>query len=115
MYILYELFIVLVRQERDARASGGKFHSTEEFILADFDEHYLSEVIGNLLSNAIKYSAVGTEINIAVSLDTDKVLTEVIDQGKGIPEKEQLKLFNYFQTTSSKPTAGDKSTALDLP
>ncbi len=91
-----------------------KFTSSSESILVDFDEHYLSEVIGNLLSNAIKYSAKGTEINIIVSVKNERVLTEVVDKGKGIPEKEQEKLFNYFQTASSKPTGGEKSTGLGL-
>ena len=91
-----------------------KFSAPSENILVDFDEHYLSEVTGNLLSNAIKYSAIGTEINVIVSVDKNKVLTEVIDKGKGIPEKEQHKLFNYFQTASSKPTGGEKSTGLGL-
>ncbi len=91
-----------------------EFSAPSVNILVDFDEHYLSEVIGNLLSNAIKYSVIGTEINVIVSVKRNLVLTEVIDKGKGIPEKEQHKLFNYFQTASSKPTAGEKSTGLGL-
>ena len=91
-----------------------KLTAPSEKILVDFDEHYLSEVIGNLLSNAIKYSPVQTEINVVISINKDKVLTEVVDQGKGIPHKEQVKLFNYFQTASSRPTGGEKSTGLGL-
>ena len=91
-----------------------KLTAPSEKILVDFDEHYLSEVIGNLLSNAIKYSPVETEINVIISINKDKVLTEVVDQGKGIPHKEQVKLFNYFQTASSRPTGGEKSTGLGL-
>ncbi len=80
-----------------------------------FDEHYLSEVVDNLLSNAIKYSNRNTEIIVKVSQpNMNLVLTEVIDQGQGIPADEQQKLFNYFHTTSIRPTEGEQSTGLGL-
>jgi signal transduction histidine kinase len=80
-----------------------------------FDPHYMGEVIDNLLSNAIKYSSSGTEIAVRVALkDNQTILTEVIDKGKGIPEKEQDKLFNYFQKTSVRPEGGETSTGLGL-
>jgi signal transduction histidine kinase len=41
-------------------------------------------------------------------------LTEVIDNGRGIPEDEQFNLFNYFQKTSTTPTGKETSTGLGL-
>ena len=91
------------------------FHYPVVEIALLFDEHYLSEVVDNLLSNAIKYSNKNTEIVVRVSQDNGKqILTEVIDQGQGILAEEQQKLFNYFQTTSSRPTGGEQSTGLGL-
>lgn len=87
---------------------------TDEFILT-FDKNYLGEVIDNLLSNAIKYSDPDSEVTVRVSLkDEHRLFTEVIDQGRGIQEDEQKKLFNYYQTTSTQPTAGETSTGLGL-
>jgi len=84
-------------------------------IIAVFDSHYLSGVIDNLLSNAIKYSFNDSEIKVTVSIiENDQLLTEVTNSGKSIPEIEQKKLFNYFQTTSTRPTGGEKSTGLGL-
>ena len=75
----------------------------------------MSEVINNLISNAIKFSIPKSEIVIKVSLTkNDKIKTEVIDKGEGIPKEEQYKLFKYFQKTSTKPTAGESSTGLGL-
>jgi signal transduction histidine kinase len=89
--------------------------STIESLIADFDNHYLSEAIDNLLSNAIKYSYNDSEITVKISLlDNRQILTEVIDKGKGIPEEEQQRLFNYFQKTSTQPTGGETSTGLGL-
>lgn len=91
------------------------FYPSKDLILTDFDEHYLSEVIDNLISNAIKYSDKGSEIDVKISVNSsNQILTEVIDKGKGIPDEEQKKLFNYFQTTSTRPTEGEESTGLGL-
>ncbi|MCG9792990.1 sensor histidine kinase [Flavobacterium algicola] len=91
-----------------------RFESNLTSSLLIFDEHYLSEVTSNLLSNAIKYSYAGTEIVVKVSQTATALLTEIIDQGKGIPEKEQQQLFFYFQKSSTQPTQGESSTGLGL-
>jgi signal transduction histidine kinase len=89
--------------------------TAEKEIQLMFDEHYLSAVINNLLSNAIKYSYQNSEIKIKVTkTQKNGVLTEFIDNGKGIAEDEQIKLFNYFQKTNTTPTAGEMSTGLGL-
>ncbi len=91
------------------------FESQSESISIDFDEHYLSEAVDNLLSNAVKYSYKNSKIIVRLSvLNHEQILTEVIDSGKGISEPEQQNLFQYFQTTSTRPTGGEKSTGLGL-
>jgi signal transduction histidine kinase len=70
--------------------------------------------MNNLLSNAIKYSFPNTKIIIDISVQNDEIVTQIIDQGQGIPEKELSKLFRPFQTTSAKATANEKSTGLGL-
>ena len=80
-----------------------------------FDNNYLSQAIDNLLSNAIKYSTHHSDILIKVSInDNNHILTEIIDNGKGIREEELDTLFNYFQKTSTRPTDGESSTGLGL-
>jgi len=92
-----------------------KLETSENEINLNFDKQYLGEVINNLLSNAIKFSFQKSEIVIRVTkTEKNSVLTEIIDKGKGVPQEEQIKLFNYFQTTSTTPTAGEKSTGLGL-
>ncbi len=91
------------------------FQTSIDSIMAEFDNHYLSEVLDNLVSNAIKYSFNGSEIFVKVSKnENEQIQTEVIDNGNGIPAEEQQKLFTYFQTTSSRPTNGEQSTGLGL-
>lgn len=89
--------------------------ASKEHINFDFDENHLSEVINNLLTNAIKFSFKNSEIKIRITeIENNKIKTEIIDCGKGIPVEEHSKLFNYFQKTSTRPTAGEQSTGLGL-
>lgn len=90
------------------------FETNLESLNMLFDIHYLSEITSNLLSNAIKYSFNGSEITVKVSEVENFVLTEIIDNGKGIPKNEQEKLFSYFQKSSTQPTDGESSTGLGL-
>ena len=89
--------------------------TSHNFILANFDRNKIQQVVNNLLSNAIKYSFPNTKIIIDISLEDSEIVTQIIDQGQGIPEMELSKLFQPFQTTSARPTAAnEKSTGLGL-
>ena len=79
-----------------------------------FDSDRMEQVIGNLLSNAIKYSYSDSKITISVKLDNNVLITEVIDNGQGIPEDEIEIIIKPFKRASSKPTAGESSHGLGL-
>lgn len=67
-----------------------------------FDEKVLELVLTNLISNAIKYAPEHTVINIKVILKKEDLYIKVIDQGIGIPEKEQKFIFNrYFRAENA--------------
>jgi signal transduction histidine kinase len=83
-------------------------------VMVRIDKNKIQQVLNNLLSNAIKYSFPDTKIVIDISETADEIVTKIIDQGQGIPEKELTMLFNPFQTTSVKATANEKSTGLGL-
>jgi len=79
-----------------------------------FDPDRMQQVLGNLLSNAIKYSYPGTIVTINIKLDNGMLITEVIDNGQGIPEDEIEQIFKPFKRARSKPTAGESSHGLGL-
>ena len=91
-----------------------KLKTSSKKILAEFDRHYITEVLDNLLTNAVKYSHQKSSVIVRVSAEKEHVVTDVIDTGVGIPEDEIGKLFSPFQTGSSKPTSGESSTGLGL-
>jgi len=60
----------------------------------------LREVFSNLLSNAIKYSPRGGEVTVGLSREKTpepRVRIEIRDQGPGIPEGDEKKIFESFR------------------
>lgn len=62
------------------------------------DGQYLQQVFLNLIGNAIKFSDPGTRIwvRIGKQVEDDHLIFQVIDDGPGILEEDQAKLFNKF-------------------
>lgn len=65
----------------------------KEFYL---DERLLKFILMNLLSNAIKYSVKGGSIYIDVNSENNYLIFEIRDEGIGIPEENQERLFEPF-------------------
>jgi two-component system, sensor histidine kinase and response regulator len=86
----------------------------EQNLLFRFDKGKLEQVINNLISNAIKYSGRGTTVAVGVKKEGNTVITSITDQGVGIKKDELPLIFNPFQKSSSRPTAGESSTGLGL-
>lgn len=73
----------------------------DEYVI-DFDEKILELVLTNLIRNAIKYSGENTTIDLQVLLENDLLTFCIIDQGIGIPEKEQEFIFKrYFRAENA--------------
>jgi signal transduction histidine kinase len=60
------------------------------------DRKLIQRMIINLLSNAVKYSPTGSTIQVSMSCDTETMTLEVQDEGIGIPEEDQGRLFEAF-------------------
>ena len=66
------------------------------------DETTLEIILSNLINNAVKYSSEKTTIKIVVDKEEEYFNLRVIDQGIGIPEKEQKHIFNrYFRAENA--------------
>ena len=60
------------------------------------DPDRLAQVVGNLLSNAIKYSPDGGTVQLAAERSGTGVRVIVRDEGLGIPEDQQERIFTKF-------------------
>ncbi|MEE2772564.1 MAG: PAS domain-containing sensor histidine kinase [Bacteroidota bacterium] len=66
------------------------------------DEKIVELILSNLLSNAVKYSPENTTIEFRVNVQGDRILFEVEDQGRGIPQKDQKHIFErYFRAENA--------------
>lgn len=66
------------------------------------DEERIRRVIEHLLDNAIRYSVSGGEIMISIELVGDYIAWRVKDEGRGIPQEEQQRIFEkYFRSPSA--------------
>ena len=60
------------------------------------DPEPLAQVVGNLLSNAIKYSPDGGTVELVAGRSDAGVRIAVRDEGLGIPEDQQSRIFTKF-------------------
>jgi signal transduction histidine kinase len=78
------------------------------------DRDRLAQVIGNLLSNAIKYSPEGGRVVVSASHVGDEAWIWVRDEGLGIPEEHQDRIFTKFFRGDVGRERGISGTGLGL-
>jgi len=61
----------------------------------------LRQVLDNVVGNAIKYSSDQGEVSISLRAEDSQVIVQVIDNGPGIPVKDQAHIFDKFYRGSN--------------
>lgn len=86
-----------------ANAKNGKISFDEKNKLPSIsaDTFHLERAITNLLDNAIKYAVVPPEIKVEASLVNGNIRVEISDNGIGIAEEEQGRIFDRFYRVST--------------
>ena len=70
--------------------------NSQSNVIGNFDKKILRQILINLLSNAIKYSPNSAIVNFNLDITESIVIFSIQDQGIGIPEADQVKLFESF-------------------
>jgi signal transduction histidine kinase len=78
------------------------------------DRAAICQAVLNLLNNAVKYSDAQKQIDVSVSRADDKIAIEVRDQGIGIPQSEQRRIFDKFYRISNGLLHERRGTGLGL-
>lgn len=78
------------------------------------DELRLQEAVSNLMSNALKYSPRGETIEVQVTCSGGEVRISVSDNGPGLSESDQNRLFSPFQQLTPRPTGNESSSGVGL-
>jgi len=74
----------------------------------------LERIFYNLLENAVKYSPGGGEVRVTVRRDGEQLVIGVSDQGVGISQADQARLFAPFQRLEESHTSGTRGVGLGL-
>lgn len=68
------------------------------------DEFRIEQVLANLLTNALRYGG-GKPVSVRVAAEGEQVRAEVRDQGLGISEEDQARVFEQFERVSGTSVA----------
>lgn len=78
------------------------------------DPLLLRQMVDNLICNALKFSPSGTQIDVGLSMNENKFIIWIQDQGPGFTLEDKKKLYQKFGRLSARPLHRDLSTGLGL-
>ncbi len=82
------------------------------FCIADFN--LALQIFDSIFSNAIIFSPIGSRIQCSIEVYENMVCFKITDNGPGISELDQTKLFTKFTKLSAKPTGNEHTSGLGL-
>jgi len=78
------------------------------------DKVFAGQIFQNLLSNAIKFSQTNNNIRVVTSLQRQKFVFEIIDEGIAIGQEELDMMFNKLKTLNDANTSHESRLGLGL-
>ncbi len=78
------------------------------------DVRSFQEILGNLLDNAVRYSSAGGTIRVQASAASGEIVIAVSDDGIGIPQVDQERIFERFYRTDAARSRESGGTGLGL-
>jgi signal transduction histidine kinase len=102
----------LIQHSADARKITIEINAAR--IEVNCDEERIIRVLTNLIANAVKFSPDNSKIVVSTTQVKDKILFEVKDQGRGMPEGEQDRIFERYHQVDSSDEAEKKGSGLGL-
>lgn len=99
--------VVALAARSDRGGSGDvsvRYEGPDSRVLATSDAAQIRQVLWNLVRNGIQASPAGSTVTVRVTVDGDRVLLRVEDEGPGIPPEAMARIFDAFYTTRSHGT-----------
>ncbi len=92
----------------EARLNGHDFvvELPESPLAVRTDPDKLRQVLANLVDNAIRFSPNGGRVTVGASRRGETIVLSVVDQGVGIPDLEQDRIFTKFYRVGDAQTGG---------
>ncbi|ATD53772.1 sensor histidine kinase [Clostridium chauvoei] len=90
------------------------FDTNEEECIIAADPEVIDRIIMNLISNAIKFSPEYKNIFIDLYVSREEIQISVTDEGIGIPEDEQKRIFDRFYQIKKKKSNENLGSGIGL-
>jgi PAS domain S-box-containing protein len=90
------------------------YHDVEENTLVFADSKMLLSIIQNIVSNAINHTGNGGAIHISAKKEIDKIIVQIKDNGVGMSQEIQEKLFKPQMKTLSETRKKHKGAGIGL-
>ena len=81
-------------------------HTSTEPIFANADHDRILQVLSNLIGNSLKFTPNGGTIKLSARKQGTQVEVSVTDNGSGIPEEAQVKIFERFSQLTMNDRRG---------
>ena len=111
---MFEVMVQGYRPTAEKKNIGIESTTPDYPVMLNSRQDHLERVLDNLISNAIKFTPSGRRIYLDLANGGNGVVFSIRDEGPGISEEDQKKMFRKFQRLSAKPTGGESSTGLGL-
>lgn len=80
-----------------------KFVESKQIGTVEGDVALLSRALGNLISNALRHTVAGQgEVTVTIYREGNQLAVQVSDNGEGIPEEDQQRIFDKFVQGSKR-------------
>ncbi|WP_354437054.1 tetratricopeptide repeat-containing sensor histidine kinase [Mucilaginibacter rubeus] len=106
--------VMLLKQRAAEKKVVVTSEEIAEPVMVFGDETMIDIVIRNLLENAVKFSKAGDHVTVTAEKSEAFAILKVRDNGKGIPEEAQSKIFNKYTSYTTFGTASEKGSGLGL-
>jgi len=110
--ICNEVLANMIQQAKIKKIEINCFEEEKTILYAD--SNMIKTVLRNLISNAIKFSNENGKINIYTEKNNTNVIITVSDNGVGISNHNQTKLWELSKPYTTTGTADEKGTGLGL-
>jgi signal transduction histidine kinase len=103
-------------REQQLHAPGVDVHVVVETpdLTADGDPERVHQVVANLLENAVRYTPNGGRVEVRARRGHESVTIEVCDEGPGIAEGQQARVFERFYRADTARASSDGGAGLGL-
>ena len=86
----------------------------DEPVYLEVDHDQLKQIILNLVGNAVSYTPENGIVKVELGYDNQEAVIKVVDNGIGIPQEEQSRVFERFYRVDKARSRNAGGTGLGL-